>query len=70
MTNYESGRYIAQKYNHDISRLLQAIYDGTIEPKKSLNDFEKGVIDEVNSWLYHSLKTSSLLVALQAGLSI
>lgn len=59
MTNYQSGRYIAQKFSHHINDLLQIIYDGTVEPNKPINDFERGVIAEVKSWVYHSLKTKT-----------
>lgn len=61
MTNYKSGKLIAQIFSHDISRLLQAIYDGTVEPNKKLNAFEKGVLCEVKGWACHSLKTTMLI---------
>ena len=47
MTNKESGRYIAQIFSDHAARLLQAIYNGTVEPHKQLNEFEKGAIDEL-----------------------
>lgn len=50
MTNYESGKMVAQTFSHDIGRLLEAIYVSTIEPKKGLSEFEMGVLDEVSSW--------------------
>ena len=61
MTNYESGKFVAQVYSHDIIRLLQKIYDATIEPKRELNDFEKGVINEVSNWNFKSGRVSQLL---------
>jgi hypothetical protein len=66
MNNYESGKYIAQRFSHDIVRLLSAIYDGSIEPQKGLNDFEKGVIDEVKTWHFHSAHTIQLLSKIEA----
>jgi uncharacterized membrane-anchored protein len=51
MTNFESGKFIAQIYSHDINRLLKAIYQGTVESNKIINDFERGVIEEVISWI-------------------
>lgn len=65
MTNYKSGRFIAQIFSQHINRLLQAIYDGTVEPKKPLNNFEIGVIDEVTDWEWHSLYTKNLLAKLK-----
>lgn len=66
MTNYESGKYIAQKFSHHIIDLLDAIYIGTVEPQKPLNDFEKGVLDEVEGWNHFSNTAKLMLEKIRA----
>ena len=65
MTNYESGKFVAQVFSHDISRLLEKIYEATVEPKRELNDFEKGVIEETSTWVFKSGRVSQLLLKLE-----
>lgn len=50
MTNKESGKYIAQILSSHIQQLLRGIFFCTVEPRKELNDFEVGVIEEVSTW--------------------
>ena len=61
MTNRESGKLVAQKLSHHCGEVLQVIYDATVEPRKPLNDFELGVIDEIGSWSHKSLMVKDLL---------
>jgi len=61
MTNIESGRYMAQKFSNYAEKLLQAIYDGTVEPNQRINDFELGVIYEIKSWEHKGINTQRIL---------
>lgn len=54
MTNFESGRFIAQIFSHLSGKLIQSIYNCTIEPHRKMNEFEMGVLEEIKNMTYKS----------------
>ena len=65
MTNQESGKYIAQKFSHHLSTLLESIYMATVEPNKPLNDFEIGVMEEAQQTYCKSANVSYFITKIE-----